>query len=211
MPSAPPLADAAVLADRIAAGEAELFPTLVEQIWEPCLRLVGGSRAMRGLQAGEDDVREVATRVLTRLSRDEHRALRLYGPWQAANLDKSFADWLKILVANVVRDFAREQRGSEQLQMPGEPSVKRLLNHFASTLPLDELGARPAMTDAQTARELLEFAKHHLRADQLGALERWLEGSTFDDIAASQALDHADGARKLVRSAVATLRRKFES
>lgn len=201
--------DVAPLAERVAAGEVAAFSHLVEAVWEPCLRLVAGSRAMRGMGASEDDVRDVATRVMTRLARDDHRALRLYPPWQSANPDKSFADWFKILAANVVRDFARERRGGEHKQVSGEPSMKRLLNQFASTLPMDKLGARPPMTDAQTARKLLVFAQEHLPAEQLGALERWLQGSTYEDIAASQALDAPESARKLVRAAVATLRRKF--
>ncbi|MEZ4444565.1 MAG: hypothetical protein R3B72_36160 [Polyangiaceae bacterium] len=203
----------APLAREVAAGDVERFPSLVEQLWDPSLRLVAASRAMRGLRAGEDEIRDVATRLMERLSRDEHRALRLYVPWQDANPDKTFADWFKIVVANVVRDFAREQRGSERRRLPagdsGEPSVKRLLNQFASTLPLDILGTRPAMTDAQTARELLLFAERHLPAEQLAALTRWIAGSSFEDIAASQALESAEAARKQVRRAVATLRRKF--
>ncbi len=212
-----PLAQARPLAERIAAGEAAVFPQLMATLWQPCLRLIAGSRAMRGLAAGEDDVREVATRVMSRLDRDAYRALRLYGPWQSDNPDKVFADWFKILVSNVVRDFAREQRGSAQKREPGELSVKRLLNQFAGTLPLDTLGVRPPMTDAQTANELLRFAQEHLPEQQLDALEHWLRGSSYDDIAAEGGAaeggvaDVADGgeARRLVRAAVATLRRHF--
>jgi DNA-directed RNA polymerase specialized sigma24 family protein len=203
-----PLAEAASLARGLVAGDAALFPRLIEKLWDPCLAMIAKSRTMRGLRAGEDEVREVATRVMTRLGRDDHRALFLYPPWQENHPDKSFDDWFRILVSNVVRDFAREQRGSDRDRHDGEPSPKRLLNQFAGTLPLDELGARPAMTDAQTAQQLLLFAKQHLPHDQLSALERWLEGGSYDDIAAAGSSD-ADGARKLVRAAVATLRRHF--
>lgn len=68
---------------------------------------------------------------------------------------------------------------------------------------------RPPMTAAQTARELIEFARAHLRADQFTGLTRWMDGADLGEIAAELALPDPDEARKLVRSAVAVLRREF--
>jgi DNA-directed RNA polymerase specialized sigma24 family protein len=82
------------------------------------------------------------------------------------------------------------------------------LNEFASSPALEDLGVRPPLTAAQTARELIEFARSRLPAEQLALLEAWLEGASFDDMAREHGTT-ADEARKLVRAAVATLRRHF--
>lgn len=204
-----PIEAAAPLAVRAAAGDPAAFRELIGALWEPSLRLVKASAAMRALSATEDDAREVATAVMTRLERDDTRALRLYLEWRPRHPDKTFADWFKITVANVIRDFARERRGGAARQIPRELSQKRLLNDFAKSLPLDELGRRPPVTDAQTARQLLEFARERLPADQLAALEAWLQGASYEAIASSRALDDAASAKRLVRAAVAVLRRHF--
>ncbi|MEZ4437677.1 MAG: hypothetical protein R3B72_01195 [Polyangiaceae bacterium] len=198
------------LAQRVASGDAEAFRELMLVLWEPSLRLIGGSAAMRGLGTGDDEVREVVTRLMAKLERDDFRALKLYADWQPRHPDKTFADWFKITAANVVRDFGRERRGSDRQRVSGELSKKRLLNDFAKTLPGgDELGLRPAMTDAQTARQLLAFARDRLAPDQLAALEAWLEGASYATIASSRGLAEAAAAKRLVRAAVAVLRREF--
>lgn len=204
-----PIIDATSSALRAAVGGEGAFQELMAALWDPCVRLVGRSAAMRGLDASEDDVREVVTRVMTKLERHEHRALRLYGEWQPRNPDKTFADWFKITVANIVRDFGRQRRGSDQRRVAGDISKKRLLNDFADTLPLDQLGKRPPITNEQTARQLLEFARERLPAEQLAALEAWLQGASYAAIASSYGLNDAAAAKKRVRAAVAVLRRHF--
>jgi uncharacterized protein (DUF2267 family) len=201
--------DAEPLVEAVLRGD-EDFGQLMVALWEPSMRLVGGSKAMRGLRASEDDVREVVTRLMTKLQRDDFRALRLHPPWKERHPDKTFADWFKITAANVVRDFARERRGTDRQRVPGELSKKRLLNDFAKTLPgEDSHGLRPPVTDAQTARQLLEYARDRLPPEQLAALESWLQGASYDAIASSRGLDDAASAKRLVRAAVAVLRRHF--
>lgn len=204
-----PILAAEGLARRAAAGEAGAFQELMAALWAPCFGLVRSSRAMRGLSKNEDDARDVVTRVMARLERDSCWALGLYSEWRERHPDKTFADWFKITVANVVRDFARERRGTDRRRVPGELSKKRLLNDFAVSLPLDALGTRPPMTDAQTARQLLEFARERLPERQLDALEAWLQGADYASIAAAQELSGPDAAKKLVRAAVAVVRRHF--
>ncbi|MFO0551234.1 MAG: hypothetical protein U0271_22790 [Polyangiaceae bacterium] len=202
-----PLLAAEPLARRAAAGESAAFRAFMAALWDPCLGLVRGSPAMRS--ATEDDAREVVTRVMARFERDSFRALRLYLDWAPRYPDKTFADWLKISVANVVRDYARERRGGVG-GAPNEPSAKRLLNELANSLPLEDYGVRPPVTDAQTARQLLEFARGQLPQQQLAALEAWLQGATHDTIAVDLSLPGAEDAKRLVRAAVAVLRRQFE-
>ncbi|MBL8741239.1 MAG: sigma-70 family RNA polymerase sigma factor [Myxococcales bacterium] len=195
------------LARRAASGDSAAFKQLMAALWDPCVALVRGSAAMRSLGAGDDDAREVVTRLMAKLERDEHRTLQLYLDWASRHPDKSFGDWLRITVANVARDYGRERRGSEA-RRPAEPSAKRLLNDLAQSLPL-ELGARPPMTDAQTARELLEFARTRLPPKQLDALEGWLQGASYEALAEELALSGADEAKRVIRAAVAVIRRQF--
>jgi hypothetical protein len=114
---------------------------------------------------------------------------------------------MRIVAANLVRDYVREQMGSRRANLD-EPSPKRILNEFSMSPALDELGVRPPMTAAQTARELLDFARTRLSPLQLRALALWLEGTSFDPM--DQELEVAAGeGRKLLRAAVAVLRRHF--
>ena len=68
---------------------------------------------------------------------------------------------------------------------------------------------RRSFTAKQTARQILEFARERLGLEQHRALALWLDGAVFEEIARDLALDGADGAGKLVRAAVAILRRAF--
>lgn len=209
-PSSPldaPLTAAEPLARRVAAGDAAAFRPLFEALWEPCLRLVRAKSALR--PANEDDAREVVTRVMGKLEQDDHRALRLYVEWAERHPDKDFADWIKIAVANAVRDYVRERRGASGADAPGSPSAKRLLNELANSLPIDDVGFRPPVTDAQTARQLLEFARGSLPDDQRAALEDWLLGASYEAIAEGRGLPDADAGKRLVRAAVAVLRRRY--
>ncbi len=197
------------LARRAATGDGGAFRALMAALWDPCLGLVRSSRAMRS--SSEDDAREVVTELMEKLERDDHRALKLYVDWAARHPDKDFSDWLKITVANVVRDHLRDRRGAEAGRAPNEPSAKRLLNELARTFPLEDVGERPPVTDAQTARQLLEFARGRLAKGQLSALQDWLQGKSYDAIAGDLSLRSPDEAKRLVRAAVAVLRRQFGS
>ncbi len=199
------LAECEKLAARAAEGETMAWTALVERLWPPMRRLVRANRSM-GSARSEDDVRDVLTKLFSKLGRENGRGLRLYGAWSVRHPEKTFEDWLRIVAKNVVRDRAREELGPRE--NPSDPSVKRLLNEFAASPCIEAMGVRPPITAAQTARQLIEFARSHLPDDQRRALALWLEGASFEEIESECGLA-ADSARKLVRSAVAILRRKF--
>lgn len=195
------------LAARAAEGDASACRALVEHLWPAWVDAVRSNRSMGALAAADDHVHEVVTRLAEKIGRADGRGLRLYRPWRERNPDKTFADWIRIVTKNVIRDYVREQLGPVT-SGDGEVSLKRLLNEFASSPALEEQGVRPPLTAAQTARELLEFARKRLPAGQLRALALWLEGATFEDIASELGSD-VEEARKLLRAGVATLRREF--
>jgi len=198
------------LATRGADGDAAARRDLVEALWPVWLGLVRGSRAMGPLGRSDDDVHDVLAKLVEKLVGDDGHALGLYPSWQARHPEKTFADWMQIVVANAVRDHVRGRLGAAPApSTPDEPSVKRLFNEFTTSPALEQLGIRPPITRAQTARQLLEFARARLPPDQWGALMCWIEGATFAEIEEELGVEEPDGGRKLVRAAIAVLRRHF--
>jgi DNA-directed RNA polymerase specialized sigma24 family protein len=195
------------LVERGAAGDEVARRNLVEVLWPSLLDMVRSSRSMGPLARSEDHVHEVATRVVEKLVGRDGHVLRTYVPWRDRNHELTFVDWLRIVTKNAVRDYVREQVGPRRADAD-EPSLKRLLNEFASSAVLEEQGVRPPLTAAQTARELLEFARDRLPEPQVRVLAAWLEGASFEDIGAETGKT-AGESRRLLRAAVATLRRQF--
>lgn len=197
------------LADRAADGDPAAMNAFVAALCPVWDTLVRSSPTMGRLRRSDDHVSDVVTGLIEKFSRGNGHRLRQHRSWRAQHPDKTFEDWMHIVVANMVRDHMRSVLGETRAPSePGEPSRKRLLNEFTSSPALERIGARPPMTEAQTARQLLEFARERLPAEQYGALTRWLEGETFEEIEAELGLASEAGG-KLVRAGLAALRRHF--
>lgn len=208
--SRPPSFDVGVaetLALRAAVGDESAFHDLVALVWPELGRSMQSSRRLAAAGASDDGPHDVALRLMEKLRHDDFRALRLYREWRARHPEKTFLDWLRIVAANTTRDYLRELRG--QSANDGVPTPKQLLNVFSAVSSAEDLGTRPPMTWAQTARQLLEFAANRLPEAQRRALEQWLTGADFDEIAKSHGLESGEQARKSVRAAIAILRREF--
>jgi DNA-directed RNA polymerase specialized sigma24 family protein len=195
------------LAHAATEGHRAAFSALSAHLWPEIVSLVGSSRSMSA-RRDEDSVREVATRVLEKLERNDRAALRQLAAWQGRHPDKTFSDWLRIVVTNAARDYLRERRGAANPNGMG-PTSKQLLNECAVALATDELSTRPPFTAAQAARQILTFAQARLPDDQLEALAQWLTGSTFEDMARGLGGCDPASVKQLVRAAIATLRRTF--
>jgi hypothetical protein len=192
---------------RALAGDEPAWMRLLGVLWQRVDARVAHSRRMGQLRGSVDDRREVVSRVFARLRRNDLRALRTFPAWRERNRDKTFDDWLAIVVANVVRDYVAERLGDVDDAGRG---LKRLIHTLADTLGADddtEPRNRPAVTNAIAAAELLAFARATLPVDQLAALTQWLAGEDFAEIAASQGWAGAAAARATLRAAVARLRR----
>lgn len=185
---------------------------LLAEIWPFLERSVKRNRTMGSLARSDDNVRDVMTAVVGRLSPSGGNALASYAEWCAENERADFDDWLRIVVSFAIRDWVRAALGrSSRTKDPELPSVKRLLNEFAaSPASEDAFGAeRPQYTLAQTARQLLAFAKASLTEPQHRALSLWLDDVDFGEIEGELGLEDEESAKRLVRAALATLRRKF--
>jgi DNA-directed RNA polymerase specialized sigma24 family protein len=187
----------------VISGNESAWKELATRLEPVLLKLLGRSRILGPMRHNVDDCRAVMTNVLTRLKKDDFRGLRLFQPWIEANPKKTFGDWIRIVTANMARDHVSSRLGGGN---------KRLVNTLASLLPADDdnrIAFRPAMTDAQLARELLDYAARCLDAIRLQALRRWLEGASLEEVASELGLPTARDADKLVRAALAKLRRQF--
>ncbi len=185
-----------------------LFSTLAEALWPLVVELALSSRALRASNTRADDAHEVATRLLEKLNKDEGEALFLYQAWQARHPERTFADWMRITTENALRDLLRQRRG-DRSPSSGEPSIKQLLNEHAMVLKDDGIGSRPPFTPMHTARQIMDYASIRLPPAQVNALKGWLAEHTFEDIATAQSLTNELEAKRLVRAAVASLRRAF--
>jgi hypothetical protein len=120
------------LALSAADGSVEAARDLIGVLWPMWLRLVKASPAMRGMQATDDDVANVLLRLVEKIKNG--RSLGLYAPWRERNPDKSFADWVRIVTANAVRDYVKFHSRRPRLELDGDEgtvaSPKRVLNEF---------------------------------------------------------------------------------
>jgi DNA-directed RNA polymerase specialized sigma24 family protein len=202
------------LVARACAGDEEVWKELLLHLWPHLQAIVRGSRALGGMARNEDHVHDVLTALVDKLGTDGGRAITRYPAWKVENPTKTFSDWIRIVASFTVNDYVRAALGRRRAaSSSGEdplPSIKRLLNEFATAPANEELygQSRPPFTAAQTARQLLEFAEATLAPAPRRALALWLDGASFEEIGADLSVDDAE-ARKLVRASVATLRRRF--
>ena len=195
----------------VVGGDASAWKELVVRLEPLLIQLLRRSRTLGPLRHSIDDCRAVMISVLERLSKDDFRGLRLFRPWADVNPGKDFGDWIRIVTVNIARDHMSARLG-EAASDDEAPLNKRMLNTLASLLPPDDdhrLAFQPSMTNVQMARELLEYAARSLESTQLRALRRWMDGASHDEIARELGLASPRDADKLVRAALARLRRHF--
>jgi DNA-directed RNA polymerase specialized sigma24 family protein len=154
----------------------------------------------RALAGSDDQVHDVVQRIVEKSS----AGVGSYVRWGGVHADKTLLDWIRIVSKNAIRDCLRARLGPRPATE--QPSVKRLLNEFACSEQLAEFGHRPPFTAVETARELYEFAQQHLSAPQLAMFSLWLEGQSFDDIAAAADVPR-EPAAPLLHAGIAVLRR----
>jgi len=116
--------------------------------------------------------------------------------------------WLTVVVKRVAIDYMRalpeyvDRRREAGATSPG--AWRKV-----GTLPSESRLRRTAQSPSGRAadRELMELAGAVLSDEQRPALSAWLEGASFEEIAARLELTTADDAEKRVRAAVRRIRR----
>jgi DNA-directed RNA polymerase specialized sigma24 family protein len=199
-------ADAEALTRATLRGDPRAFARLSLLVW-PLVQTYARRSQPRD---AEEVAQELYARLLERLEAEDFAALRTYEAWRARHPEKGLADWVRIVVANLSRDWRRERVGRRPAHGGSVvPSAKRILNEIGALMPLDDLSYRPRITSAQTAKQILEFAAEHLPPLQRRALAAWIEGHSFEELSARTGIEDERAAVRLVRAALATLRRRF--
>jgi len=206
------LATLAVYVPRVVSGDGTAWHELVSALEPLLIRLLRRSRTLGPMRNNLDDCRAVTVNVLERLEKDDFRGLRLFQPWVEANPGKTFGDWIRIVTANMARDHVSSRIGQPKRADAETQLNKRLVNTLASFLADGDdlrLASKPSSTHVQLARELLDYAVRELDPAQFAALRRWLEGETFEELAGELGLSGPRDAERVVRAAVARLRRQL--
>jgi RNA polymerase sigma factor (sigma-70 family) len=191
-----------------ANGDSEARKRLVEYLWPFWINRVRTRNGIRTLAQAEDHVHNVVARLVQKVLDPE--VLRSYARFRESAPGVNFVQWLHTVTDNEALDYFRSiaGRASGARDTDSGPSAKLLLNEFATSPLLEELGVRPPNTELQTAQELLTFAQNRLPSDQLRAITLWIQGAT-DEEAALQLNLPDEQCRALRRAAVARLRREF--
>ncbi len=199
--------------ERLVAAAAGADEVAWRRLWtviEPALsRIIAQPRFLGRLGQGEDDRRNIVVAVMARLRADRFGRLRLYLEAQRGNPRLRFMGWLRVVAKRVGIDYLRAHPDYVRRHDTGASSPGRWVE--AGTMPPASRvgGERPPVTNRGTARELLQYAAGAIPEDQLHALQLWIGGESFADIARELGLAGASDAERRVRAAIERLRRQY--
>jgi DNA-directed RNA polymerase specialized sigma24 family protein len=171
---------------------------------DPFFDSVAGRWRLTGvLAAREDERRNIVVRALGLLHEDGFRRLRDLLALLEERAGSPRA-WLSVFAANTAVSYVRAH-GDNLAAGDAAP-------RWATFLPLTEeiqehLPASLRAHAAAEARLLAARAAERLREDQRQAVALWLTAHSFAEIAAALGLPDAGAAERLVRAAVALLRK----
>jgi DNA-directed RNA polymerase specialized sigma24 family protein len=204
------LPDLEGLVARVLAGEGEAWQKLWQEVEPKLYATLRRPHLLGRLSASEDDCRNIVVEVMGRLRANGHARLAQYAAVRQRNPSLPFMGWLVVVAKRTAIDYMRahdtyiDRRHEKDASSPG--GWREL-----DTLPADSAlpGPRPPITGAGTAREVLEFAAADLTPPQQQALDHWLRGAGFEEIAAALALPDPKDADRLVRAGIDRIRRRF--
>jgi DNA-directed RNA polymerase specialized sigma24 family protein len=198
------------LVARAATGDTSAWRALWKDV-EPWLEKLANPSFLGRVGQREDDRNNIMIEVMARLHADGFHRLQLYVETRRTSPNLKFKTWLRVVAKRVGIDYLRghqsyidRRRDPERGSAPGEWIEP-------GTLPSGSnlFGERPPMTNRGTALELLRYAAGAVPEPQLSALELWVQGAGYDDIARELDAGNGAAAEKLVRAAIERLRRKF--
>lgn len=216
------MADVEALVERTLNGDADAWPELQRAVEPTIVAMARRHRGLRdrGLAVEPDDVAEIATATLERLSRSNFQNLRRYVERAVddGSRGESFDAWLYGAVDFVIREHLRKRFG----RAPKHPSSaaprfqpsKRDLHSQAGRLQDAELDRSLlhtlGMTAKLTAAQVLEHVCDSFSAAEVLAIRLfYLEDQDYEVIAARLELASAKDAERLIRRLVARLRYRF--
>jgi DNA-directed RNA polymerase specialized sigma24 family protein len=211
--SAPPYDEAHVeeLVVRAANADELAWQELWEVIEPKLDHLISQPRFLGRLGRLEDDRRNIVVEVMARIRGERFHRLRLYLAARQENPRLVFWTWMRVVTKRVGIDYLRSHPDYVDRRRSADPGSSPGLWMTPATLPpASQLpGERPSVTSRGTAAELLRHAGGSFPFAQHRALELWIQGQDYADIAKHLELPDASVAEKLVRAAIERLRRHF--
>jgi len=197
------------LVESAAAGDEAAWQELWRAVEPDLRRLVAQPSFLGRISRREDDQRDIVVDVMARLRAGDFYRLKHYLAARREHPGLQFFAWLRVVTKRVGIDYIRAHPDYIDQRHRGETGawIAPVTLPPPSRLP----GARPPVTDRGTAQVLMRVAAEGAPPEQVRALERWIQGDGFDDIAAELGLAGASDAARLVRAAVERLRRRFRA
>jgi DNA-directed RNA polymerase specialized sigma24 family protein len=196
------------LVDEVLVGDLDAWKTL----WRLLAPRLDGMLRRPGffgrLAEGEDHRHNVVLEVMARLVANNHARLRRFDEARRESPRLTLLAWLTVVVKRVAIDYMRAQpEYVDRRKHVGATSPGAWQK--VGTLPPDSRLGRSATspTSRAAARQLMSMAGALLDEEQRGPLSSWLQGASFDEIAAAHGLADGRDAEKRVRAALQRLRR----
>jgi DNA-directed RNA polymerase specialized sigma24 family protein len=192
-----------------AAGDEAAWQDLWRAVEPDLRRLVAQPSFLGRISRREDDQRDIVVDVMARLRAGEFYRLKHYLLARRENPALEFLTWLRVVAKRVGIDYIRAH--PEYLDQRHKGATGAWVAPVTLPPPSRLPGARPPVTDRGTAQVLMRVAAEGAPPEQLDALARWIQGDSFDDIAAELELGSPAHAARVVRAALERLRRRFRA
>jgi hypothetical protein len=205
------------LVDRVVSGDTAAWHALLTQIVPQIEAIARSHQAMRSrrLATHADELAEVSTAVLGRLSQADYQNLRRYCEQRKLARPQAFESWLYGATDFAIREHLRSRYGRAPRSAESVPAPsKRELNTEAGRLEDEQLGLSLQRALGITTRLNLAVILKYM-ADHFSELEHaamrlyYAEDSGFVEIAEALSLSNEVEAAKLVRRLNARLRHHF--
>ena len=203
------LPDVEVWVDETLAGNEASWQKLWQAVEPRLYATLRRPNLLGRLSQSEDDCRSIVVEVMARLRANGYARLKNFVEARRLCPTLPFMAWLIVVAKRVAIDYLRAHEtyiDRRHVEGASSPGAWREIASLPSDSQLP--GERPPFTGKGTAHELLAYAGSDLPEDQRQALEAWLAGATFEEIAAG---GDAREAEKMVRAALQRLRRQFRS
>lgn len=201
------------LVERAANADEDAWKLLWRAI-EPRLdHLIAQPRFLGPLGRREDDKRNIVVEVMGRLRDDRFHRLRLYRVAHIENPRLTFWTWLRVVAKRAGIDYMRAHPDYVDKRRSADPgSTPGKWVNFGTMPSAGHLrDDPPSMTNRGTAAEMLRYADVSFPRQQLAALQLWIQGQDYADIAQRLDLHGGAEAERIVRAAIERLRRHFRS
>lgn len=192
-----------------ASGDEEAWQTLWRAVEPELRRMLAQPGFLGPISRREDDRRDIAVEVMSRLRAGDFYRLKHFLAARQENPSLAFRAWLRVVTKRVGIDHIRAH--------PDYLDQRHRGTHGAWVAPVELPppsrlpGPRPPVTARGTASVVMRAAAEGAPPAHVQALERWILGHSFDDIAAELELGSAAEAARMVRATLERLRRRFRA